>query len=136
MTLDRTSATLVADEDSGVDEDPGGRRGLTRPGPLRGLTPDRLFWLGVAAAVALGALVRLLYPFHAAPVWVGGDGFDYHVVSQRLADGYGFTKSPDGVRQFEYAHHPPGWASVLGVVTQLGYRTMRDHQVTSLVIGL
>ncbi len=81
MTLDRMSATLVADEHAGVDqEDPSARVGLGRPRPRRVLTADRIFWLGVVAAVALGAVVRLLYLFHAAPVWVGGDGFDYSVV--------------------------------------------------------
>jgi 4-amino-4-deoxy-L-arabinose transferase-like glycosyltransferase len=87
------------------------------------------------AAVGLGALVRFVYLFHAAPAWVLGDGFDYYLVSTRLADGLGFTGAL-GVEGQAYAHHPPGWVSVLAVVTKLGGDSMRAHQVTGLVIGL
>ena len=36
------------------------------------LTPDRRFWLGILAAVGLGAVVRFVYLFAAAPTSVGG----------------------------------------------------------------
>jgi 4-amino-4-deoxy-L-arabinose transferase-like glycosyltransferase len=135
MPLDRTSTTLVADEDAGVDqEDPESRR-LPRRRTPRDLTPNELFWLGVVAAVVLGAVVRLLYLFHAAPAWVLGDGFDYHLVAHRVADGLGYTGEFGEVGQ-EYAHHPPGWVTVLAGVTKLGADTMRAHQLTGLVIGL
>ncbi|HET8619433.1 MAG TPA: glycosyltransferase family 39 protein [Acidimicrobiales bacterium] len=91
--------------------------------------------MGVLAAVGLGAAVRFLYLFHAAPTWVGGDGFDYHLVAHRLADGLGYTAAM-GNAGAEYAHHPPGWVTVLAVVTELGGESMRAHQVVGLVIGL
>ncbi len=85
--------------------------------------------------MVLGAVVRFLYLYHAAPVWVLGDGFDYHLVAHRLADGLGFTGA-FGVEGQQYAHHPPGWVLVLAAVTKLGGESMRAHQVTGLVIGL
>jgi hypothetical protein len=132
--VDRTPTTVVAGEAAEADQDhPAPRRRLGGLG--RNLSPDGLFWLGIVAAVGLGALVRLLYLFHAAPDWVGGDGFDYHLVAHRLADGLGYTAAMGNVGA-EYAHHPPGWVTVLAVVTQLGGRSMWAHQITGLVIGL
>jgi len=133
---DRMPTTVVVGEDAEADrgEDPGrGRRADVRT--RRNLTPGTRFWLGTLAAVALGAVVRFLYLFHAAPVWVLGDGFDYHLVAHRLADGLGYTAAM-GETGAEYAHHPPGWVTVLAAVTDLGADSMRAHQVVGLVIGL
>ena len=93
------------------------------------------FWLGVAAAVVLGAAVRFVYLFHAAPAWVLGDGFDYHLRALRLADGLGYT-SALGNAGAETAQHPPAWVTLLAGVTEVGARSMRAHQITGLVIGL
>jgi hypothetical protein len=136
VSLDEMPTTVVAGEDAAPDrEDPGRGRRMARFRAPRDLTPDARFWLCMLGAVALGAVVRFVYLFHAAPVLVLGDGFDYHLVAHRLADGLGFT-SAFGVVGQEYAHHPPGWVSVLAVVTKLGGGSMRAHQVTGLVIGL
>lgn len=127
---------MTGEEDAGADHDaPGRGRRLADSLTLRNLSPDRRFWVAILAAVGLGAVVRLVYLFHAAPAWVGGDGFDYHLVAQRLADGQGFTSALGEVGT-EYAHHPPGWATTLAAVTKLGADSMRAHQVVGLVIGL
>lgn len=138
--MDRKPATVVAGDDSGVDHDePRPARARTR----RDLTPDTRFWIGILSAVGLGAAVRFTYLFSAAPTSVWGDGLDYHLSARRLADGLGYTTAlgeigvelPAGLSG-ETAHHPPGWVTVLGAVTELGGRSMRAHQVTGLVIGL
>ena len=136
MSLDQSTTTVVAGEDAGPDqEDPS--RGRRRAGlrTRRDLTPDQRFWLCMLAAVALGALVRLVYLYNAAPVLVKGDGLDYYLVSHRVADGLGFTGAL-GREGAAYAHHPPGWLAVLAAVTKLGADSMRAAQITGLVIGL
>jgi hypothetical protein len=100
-----------------------------------GPTPDMRFRRGILGAVALGAVIRFTYLFAAAPTEVGGDGLDYHLSARRLADGLGYTTAI-GQTGMENAHHPPGWVTVLGAVTELGGRSMRAHQVTGLIIGL
>jgi 4-amino-4-deoxy-L-arabinose transferase-like glycosyltransferase len=96
---------------------------------------DKRFWLGVGSAVALGAVVRLTYLFHGAPRMVLGDGFGYHLEALRIADGLGYT-SPLGDVGAQFAHHPPGWVTVLAAVAEAGGRSFRAHQVTGLVIGV
>jgi 4-amino-4-deoxy-L-arabinose transferase-like glycosyltransferase len=135
--VDRRSPTVAVRSDSSVDgEDssygtrPSGAR--WRPG-LAG--SDSRFWLGVGSAVASGAVIRLAYLFHGAPRSVWGDGFDYHLSAHRLADGLGYTAVFDDLPA-EYAHHPPGWVTLLAGITELGGRSMWAHQVTGLVIGL
>jgi 4-amino-4-deoxy-L-arabinose transferase-like glycosyltransferase len=111
-------------------------RSLTGASRMRAVGPaDSGFWLGVVGAVAIGAGIRLAYLFLGAPVWVLGDGFDYHIRALRLADGLGYTAAI-GEAGAEYAHHPPGWVTLLAGVTELYGRSMRAHQVTGLVIGL
>ena len=138
MSLDQSTTTVVAGEDAGPDQkdpDPGRRRRPAGRWAPRDLTPDARFWLCMAAAVGLGAVVRFEYLFHAAPVLVKGDGLDYFLVAQRLADGLGFTGHL-GVEGAQYAHHPPGWLLVLAAVAKLGAGSMRAAQVTGLVLGL
>lgn len=93
------------------------------------------FRLGLAGAVAFGAVVRFVYLFHGAPSMVRGDGYDYHLSALRLADGLGYTSALWDVGA-QSAHHPPGWVTVLAGVTALGGRSMWQHQVTGLAIGL
>jgi 4-amino-4-deoxy-L-arabinose transferase-like glycosyltransferase len=93
------------------------------------------FWLGLASAVALGAAIRFAYLFHSAPAWVLGDGFDYHLSALRLADGLGYTTALSNPGS-QAAHHPPGWVTLLALITEAGGRSMRAHQVTGLVLGL
>jgi 4-amino-4-deoxy-L-arabinose transferase-like glycosyltransferase len=96
---------------------------------------DARFWIAVAAAVALGAVVRFRYLAHGAPVWVHSDGSTYWGEALRIADGLGYT-SPIGNVGEEWAHHAPGWVTLLSWVTEAGWRSMWDHQVVGLLIGL
>jgi 4-amino-4-deoxy-L-arabinose transferase-like glycosyltransferase len=95
-------------------------------------SPHSRFWLGMVSAVGLGAVIRFAYLLHGAPTWVLGDGFDYYGRALGLADGLGYTSAGGA----EYAHHPPAWVTVLAGVSELGWRSMRSHQVTGLLIGL
>jgi Dolichyl-phosphate-mannose-protein mannosyltransferase len=93
------------------------------------------FWVGVAGAVVIGATVRFVYLFHAAPRFAGGDGFGFFLDSLRLADGLGYTGGLGNVGE-ETAHHPPAWLTVLAGVAEAGWRSMWAQQVTGLIIGL
>jgi 4-amino-4-deoxy-L-arabinose transferase-like glycosyltransferase len=99
------------------------------------LSADAQFWLSVAFSVVLGGALRFAYLFHGAPVFVLGDGFAYYLEASRIADGLGYTSAIGDVGA-ELAHHPPGWVTLLAGVTEAGWRDMRAHQVTGLVIGL
>lgn len=55
--------------------------------------PDSQFRLGLASAVAVGAIVRFVYLYRTAPALVLGDGYDYHLSALRLADGLGYTSA-------------------------------------------
>ncbi|MGH9248336.1 MAG: glycosyltransferase family 39 protein [Acidimicrobiales bacterium] len=135
--MQRTSPTVVDGTDTAVDrkEPTHESASASARGSRWFASPERGFWLGVFSAVALGAVVRFVYLFHGAPAWVLGDGLDYHSLAHRLADGHGYTSGLFNVGA-EYAHHPPGWATVLAGVTKLGARSMWAHQVTGIVIGI
>ena len=111
------------------------REPRSTPGRRSRVQTDTGFWLGLVCAVALGAVVRFTYLFNGAPARPGGDGFDYHLTALRLADGLGYTAALGNIGE-EYAHHPPGWVTLLAGVAEAGGRSMRTHQVTGLVIGL
>jgi len=124
------ASTAVDSEPRRPDAQPEPAPARPRPAPA-----NRRFWVGVASAVVLGAVVRFTYLFHGAPLVVLGDGFDYSASAVRLADGLGYTSS-FGDTGAPNAHHPPGWKTVLAMVTEAGGRSMRAHQITGLVIGL
>jgi Dolichyl-phosphate-mannose-protein mannosyltransferase len=100
-----------------------------------GTARDARFWVAVASAVAVGAVVRFGYLDHGAPVLVHSDGGTYWAEAVRIADGLGYT-SPIGNVGEEWAHHAPGWVTLLSWVTEAGWRSMRDHQVVGLLVGL
>jgi 4-amino-4-deoxy-L-arabinose transferase-like glycosyltransferase len=134
--VQRTSPTVVVGTDTAVDFAAPTREPVSASAQAsRWLAnPDRGFWLGVLSAVAVGAVVRFVYLFHGAPALVLGDGFDYHGQAIRIADGLGYTSIfQNGA---EYAHHPPGWVTLLAGVTEMGARSMWAHQVTGIVLGL
>ena len=67
---------------------------------------------------------------------IGGDGFLYHADALRLGDGLGYTSTLfTGIAE-PIAHHPPGWVTVLGVVSWLGGRSVEAHQLVGVAIGL
>jgi 4-amino-4-deoxy-L-arabinose transferase-like glycosyltransferase len=86
-------------------------------------------------AVAIAALIRFRYVLTDRRVLIGGDAYDYHLSALRLADGLGYTSAFGDVGR-PIAHHPPGWVTVLGVVSWLGARSQRDHQLVGIIIGL
>jgi 4-amino-4-deoxy-L-arabinose transferase-like glycosyltransferase len=97
--------------------------------------PDRAqshFYLWLLAIVALGAAIRLAYVWSDDRPFVGGDGFDYSLSGVRLADGLGYTDA----RGNQTAHHPPGWITTLGILAQLGGRTLLAQQLLGVAIGL
>ena len=96
---------------------------------------DDHFWSLLAGAVALAAAIRLLYVFAARYDKIGGDAFSYHYEALRLADGKGYTSSLGDVGA-QIAHHPPGWITLLGVVSWLGGRSIVTHELVTVVVGL
>ena len=96
------------------------------------------FVIGVGAAVLCGALVRIVYLVwypHTAETRLTGDGLVYSIASTFLADGKGYVDVFTGGRR-PSAHHTPGWVTLLGVVSRLGFRSQVDHQVFTAALGL
>jgi len=94
----------------------------------------------LGAIVALAACVHLAYVLtyqgglsRGGPI--GGDGEIYHIVALRMADGLGYSLAVLGASA-PYFKNPPGWASVLAVVSWLGARSRLDHQLVGVVVGL
>jgi hypothetical protein len=87
------------------------------------------------SATVLGVVVRFAYLFHGAPSLVLSDGLIYHYEAVRIANGFGYT-APTGDIGEEWAHHAPGWVTLLAGVTKGGWSSMRAHQVVGLLIGL
>jgi 4-amino-4-deoxy-L-arabinose transferase-like glycosyltransferase len=96
---------------------------------------ERRFAPLLGAAVVLAAAVRFAYLLTDDRAVVGGDGFAYHVVGLRLADGLGYTYGVGGPT-VPFAHHPPGWVTILGAVSWLGGRSQLAHQLVGMFIGL
>jgi 4-amino-4-deoxy-L-arabinose transferase-like glycosyltransferase len=96
---------------------------------------NRRFLPVLGAIVALGAVVRFGYIYTDDRVIIGGDGFDYHFSAIRLADGLGYTSAVGDVSA-PIAHHPPGWVTLLGGVSWLGFDSIRAHQIVGVVLGL
>ena len=96
---------------------------------------DRRFGWMLGAVVAVGAAVRLIYVLTDHRKIIRGDGYDYHYSALRLADGLGYTQA-FGQQGAPIAHHPPGWVTFLGAVSWLGARSIRDHQLATVAVGL
>lgn len=96
---------------------------------------ERHFGRMLGAAVALGAAIRLAYVLTDDRWLIGGDAFTYHHEALRLADGLGYTSSFGDVGA-PMAHHPPGWLTLLGLVSWLGRRSLLTHQLVGVAIGL
>jgi 4-amino-4-deoxy-L-arabinose transferase-like glycosyltransferase len=97
---------------------------------------ERYFGRLLACAVAVGAAVRLFYVLNDHRRLIGGDGFDYQVSSNWLADGHGYTIPFGAGFGAPVAQHPPGWVTVLAVFSWLGARSQRDHQLVGVAIGI
>ena len=97
---------------------------------------ERRFWPAVAIITAVAAVAAaVLRPHRHRPV-VGGDGLDYHLGALRLADGLGYTRGLGRHRRPARVHPPPGWTTLLGGVSWLGARSVQDHQLVGVALGL
>jgi 4-amino-4-deoxy-L-arabinose transferase-like glycosyltransferase len=97
---------------------------------------SRSFWPVTAGAVVLGAAIRFSYVLTDRRGLIVGDAYSYHVGALRLADGLGYTDDFAKTASVPLAHHPPGWVTVLGLVSWLGGRSQTAHQTATVVIGL
>lgn len=104
--------------------------------PVTRSSLDRRFGWMLGAVVALGAAIRLFYVLTDHRAVIGGDGYDYHASALRLADGLGYTQAAFGNIGAPIAHHPPGWVTFLGAMSWLGARSVRDHQLVTVAVGL
>src|SRR5690606_26992720 len=131
VRTDRRPQVLVRVARAVADHPRGLLRGVRSPRPLRPNLPRqrreavtafaaRRFWPILAGIVAVGAAVRSAYIYTDDRLLIGGDGFDYHFSAIRLADGLGYTSAVGDVSA-PTAHHPPGWVTLLGGVSWLGF---------------
>ena len=91
--------------------------------------------LGLITAAGLGA--RLLYVLVVQHgVGVAGDGLEFHILANQLADGHGYIQplivSPSHVPT---ADKPPLYPLVLAVPSLLGWTSLVAHRVISCLMG-
>ena len=111
----------------------------------------------LAAITCIGLLVRLVHlVLIAADNPLSGDAAGYHLAANLFADGLGFPEPfryyfggidvvplPTGELLVETpighleasAGHPPVWAMLLGAFAFLGFTSVVQHQVVSVVLG-
>src|SRR5262249_2756180 len=109
------------------------REWTSPPVNLRNEPNRRQFRFVLGAIVAVAAVIRVAYAVTVKGL--AADGFYYHLAALRFADGDAYT-SPFGDVGAPIAHHPPGWETLLGIVSWLGARSLRDHRLVGVVIGL
>lgn len=91
--------------------------------------------LTLIAAAGLGLrLLYVLWVMHGADV--AGDGLEFHILANQLADGEGYIQplivSPDHLAT---ADKPPLYPSVLAVASWLGLDSIAAHRVVSSLLG-
>lgn len=91
----------------------------------------------LAFLVGLGLAVRLVYVLvvmHDVPV--GGDGLEFHILANQLADGDGYVQplivSPGHVAT---ADKPPLYPLLLAIPSLFGWKTLVAHRVVSCLMG-
>src|SRR4051794_29784201 len=102
-----------------------------------GATAGGAMTRGLALAVAAGFAVRLLYVLVVQHgVGVGGDGLEFHILANQLADGHGYIQplvvSPTGVAT---ADKPPLYPLLLAIPSLLGWSSLAAHRVLSCLMG-
>lgn len=104
------------------------------------MSDSNWFRLVLVGAVVVGAIIRFSYIMNfpsISPTVISGDGVEYYFGAIRLAHGQGYTSTGFlGEAGKPEAHHPPGWVSVLAVVSALGHDDVTSHQIFSALIGL
>jgi 4-amino-4-deoxy-L-arabinose transferase-like glycosyltransferase len=95
------------------------------------------FATALALIAAAGLVARLLYALvvmHDVPV--GGDGLEFHILANQLADGDGYIQplivSPTHVPT---ADKPPLYPLLLALPSLLGWKTLVAHRVVSCLMG-
>src|SRR4051794_7947665 len=91
----------------------------------------------LALLVAVGFCLRLLYVLVVQHgVGVGGDGLEFHILANQLADGHGYIQplvvSPGGVAT---ADKPPLYPLLLAIPSLFGWTSLVAHRVLSCVMG-
>jgi hypothetical protein len=91
----------------------------------------------LALIVALGFAVRLVYVLvvqHGVPV--GGDGLEFHILANQLADGHGYIQplivSPHHVAT---ADKPPLYPLLLAIPSLFGWDSLTAHRLVSCLMG-
>lgn len=98
---------------------------------------QRRLVLGVAALTALAALLRTLYARHVGTNPLVGDGLEFHLAANLLADGRGFV-DPFAVARgvvAPTADKPPLYTLTLAGLSALGLRSPGEHHVSGVVTG-
>ncbi|MCU1346402.1 MAG: hypothetical protein JWL70_2668 [Acidimicrobiia bacterium] len=125
---------------------------------LRAPRPERSFVWALALIVLLGAGIRVTYTLankqdrqscslrdtndphkKLFPKNICGDAYVYHAGANLLADGKGFVNPPQyyyGAGANASADHPPLYMLYLASFSVLGLRTVLDHQLASVLLGL
>jgi 4-amino-4-deoxy-L-arabinose transferase-like glycosyltransferase len=91
----------------------------------------RRFWAWLAAIVAVGLGLRLLYAFGAVGQ-LTGDPEWYHRVANGIADGDGFRNPYQG---WKTAFHPPLFPAALAALSKLGATGLDAHQAAGSAMG-
>lgn len=116
--------------------------GTQRPGagPSERARPGRGFWLGLAAIVAAGMVVRVLYTLLEAP-WPPpalDDQYYFSALPRLLADGQGFIapfKLDFQNVTVPTAEHPPLYSLVLAVPALVGLDSPDAQRLAGTVFG-
>src|SRR4051812_38292394 len=91
----------------------------------------------LALIVVAGFAVRLVYVLVVQHgVGVGGDGLEFHILANQLADGHGYIQplivSPDHVAT---ADKPPLYPLLLALPSLAGWDSLTAHRVFSCLMG-
>jgi 4-amino-4-deoxy-L-arabinose transferase-like glycosyltransferase len=103
--------------------------------PRRRRRADRL---ALAAIVGLALLVRVLYARHVGDDPLLGDGLEFHLSANLLADGHGFVDPFAWARGVAApsADKPPLYGVTLAALSLLGLRSPGEHHVSGVLTGV
>lgn len=92
--------------------------------------------LGLVALVAL--LIRIVYARHVGDDPLLGDGLEFHLLANLVADGRGFIDpfAAQGGRVSPTADKPPLYTLTLAGLSSLGLRSPGEHHVSGVMTGV
>jgi hypothetical protein len=98
----------------------------------------RRFGIALGLIAVAGLVGRIIYTVLNQDLPIKSDGVHYSFAAGLLADGQGFINplrlAIDGTA-IQDATHPPGWTSILTLVTLAGFRSNFAYQVTAAFVG-